>query len=126
MKINQLRDEAAAYAKKQGFHENINFSEKLMLDVSELSEAMEAARKDKWAANLGGIVSTCWSEPGGGGEINIDAFETYIRGSVEEELADAIIRLCDLAGIYNIDLEWHIKTKMAYNKTRPLMHGKKF
>lgn len=31
-------------------------------------------------------------------------FEAYIKGSVEEELADACIRLLDLAGLRNVDL----------------------
>jgi hypothetical protein len=42
MILNELRNKAFAYAEKQGFHENINFGEKLMLIVSELSEALEA------------------------------------------------------------------------------------
>jgi NTP pyrophosphatase (non-canonical NTP hydrolase) len=45
---------------------------------------------------------------------------------VEEEIADAIIRLCDIAGIYGIDLDWHVKAKMAYNETRPRLHGKSY
>jgi NTP pyrophosphatase (non-canonical NTP hydrolase) len=53
-------------------------------------------------------------------------YETFIRGRVEEELADAIIRICDIAGIYEIDLDWHVKAKMAYNETRPYKHGKKY
>ena len=31
-------------------------------------------------------------------------FEAYIKGTVEEEIADACIRLLDLAGLRNIDL----------------------
>ena len=31
-------------------------------------------------------------------------FDNYIKGSVEEELADAVIRLLDLAGLRNLNL----------------------
>jgi hypothetical protein len=51
--LNELRDRAFAYAKKQGFHERpMNLGERLMLVVSELSEAMEADRAGKWAPDL--------------------------------------------------------------------------
>jgi hypothetical protein len=33
MTLNELRDNAYAYADKQGFHENVNFGEKLMLVI---------------------------------------------------------------------------------------------
>ena len=49
-----------------------------------------------------------------------------IRGTVPEEIADAFIRLFDLCGFYGIDIEAHIKAKMAYNATRPAKHGKKY
>jgi hypothetical protein len=53
-------------------------------------------------------------------------YETHIRGTVEEELADGVIRMADIAGIYGIDLDWHVAAKMAYNRTRPYLHGKKY
>jgi NTP pyrophosphatase (non-canonical NTP hydrolase) len=41
------------------------------------------------------------------------------------ELADLFIRLLDLCGRSDIDLEKAVKIKMSYNKTRPYMHGNK-
>jgi NTP pyrophosphatase (non-canonical NTP hydrolase) len=119
MTLNELRDKAFAYAEKQGFHENINFGEKLMLIVSELSEALEADRKGKRAKNPKMSNGTYFN-------VTKELYEKSVRGSVEEELADAIIRLCGLAGIYKIDLDWHVKAKMAYNEKRPYKHGKKY
>lgn len=49
-----------------------------------------------------------------------------IKDTFEDEIADAVIRLFDLAKGLGIDLEWHIQQKMEFNKTRERMHGKKY
>ena len=132
MTLNELRDKVFANAQKHGFHENNNFGESLMLVVSELSEALEADRQDKWflknhsCAGWKAIFDkACVAEPKDTGTI-IDAYISYIKGSVEEEIVDAMIRLFDIAGVWNIDLDFHVKAKMAYNETRPYKHGKKY
>jgi chitinase len=43
-----------------------------------------------------------------------------------EELADVLIRLADLCGGLNIDLEDEVQKKMEKNKARPYKHGKAF
>jgi NTP pyrophosphatase (non-canonical NTP hydrolase) len=43
-----------------------------------------------------------------------------------EEIADAVIRLFDLSGFLQMDLEYEIKKKMAVNKRRPNLHNKQF
>jgi NTP pyrophosphatase (non-canonical NTP hydrolase) len=59
--------------------------------------------------------------------------EAIAKGHGEKivtEMADAIIRICDLwagmnhAGLIKTDLESQLKEKSQYNKTRPYMHGK--
>jgi len=69
-------------------------SNKLMLIVSEIAEAMEADRKSAMDDKL-----------------------PHRRG-IEVELADAVIRIADLAGAFNLDLGGAIAEKMAYNLTR--------
>lgn len=57
-----------------------------------------------------------------------EALEADRKGDYEnfvEELADICIRTFDLAGLMDIDLQQAILDKMEYNKTRPIMHGKK-
>jgi hypothetical protein len=59
-----------------------------------------------------------------------DIRETWIeKGGKPEgipvELADAVIRIFDMCGRYGIDLEDVILRKHAYNKTRPMRHGKR-
>ena len=68
--------------------------EKLMLTVSELSEAMEGHRK--------GLMDD----------------KIPSRKMFEVELADALIRLLDLAGATGIDLGGAYVEKMCYNRTR--------
>jgi NTP pyrophosphatase (non-canonical NTP hydrolase) len=42
----------------------------------------------------------------------------------KEEIADTFIRLFDITGTFDIDIESEIIKKMAYNETRPDKHGK--
>ncbi len=44
---------------------------------------------------------------------------------VPEELADVLIRVFDLCGSRDWDLEKAVLDKMAFNKTRPYRHGNK-
>lgn len=50
-----------------------------------------------------------------------------MKDTFEDEIADSIIRLLDLCGKNNIDIEAHIQAKMDYNATRGFKYGgKKF
>jgi NTP pyrophosphatase (non-canonical NTP hydrolase) len=87
----------------QGFWESDNTGEKIALMHSELSEMLEADRKN---------ITT--SE-------HIPEFT-----GVEEELADLIIRALDFAGHHQLRLGEAVVAKMAFNLNRPFMHGKKY
>lgn len=70
----------------------------LALIISELSEALEAFRKDK-RANVNSFIETV-------GEMNRKSrFEKYIKDSFEDEMADVFIRLMDFTGGYNLSPE---------------------
>lgn len=100
-------------------------SQLLMLITSELGEALEANRKDKVASLLSfdlDLSNFIDQSP----DIFKMNFERHIKDSFEDELADAVIRIFDLAGFLNIDLERHIQLKHKYNLGRPFMHNKKF
>ena len=80
---------------------------RLALIHSEVSEATECVRESadpaKWIE---------WAD---------------IKGKPEGlvvELADAVIRIADLAGWLGLDLEGAIARKLDYNLTRPYRHGK--
>ena len=46
------------------------------------------------------------------------------KNTVEEEIADIFIRLCDFCGKHDIDLEYYVNKKIEYNSTREQLHGK--
>lgn len=104
-----------------GKHRHVNIAEQLMLIVTELGEACEAMRKGNHASRETYKALVNMQKD----NMKI-LFEDYIKDSFEDEIADCFIRLADLCGYLNIDIEWHVKEKMSYNKTRPRRHGKEF
>lgn len=119
-----LNDVAAAIKKwriKKGFSTSLkNCPEKLMLVVTELSEAMEAFRHlDERTLNFceyQGISGTTTED------IPVEQWE-WLQ-NFEEELADTFIRLLDMTGSYGINISTAIMMKMAKNEDRPHKHGK--
>jgi NTP pyrophosphatase (non-canonical NTP hydrolase) len=91
--IEQFTKMILKLAEEKGFGtkpEDINTMEKIALIHSEVSEVMEAYRHK----NMNG------------------------KDGMAEELADIVIRVFHLAGIYKIDLEKEIFNKMESNKDR--------
>jgi NTP pyrophosphatase (non-canonical NTP hydrolase) len=125
--LKELREEIYANNKQKGFwpEEGRNFGELLMLVTSELSEALEAHRIGK-TADIAMFNKERMASPFHERAATIDAFVIHIKNSVEDEIADAVIRLLDMATGLNIDLEWHILAKLEYNKTRDHKHGKAY
>lgn len=117
--ISELQEEAHRISKENGFWDDFKdleahlkdnkpdslaeykfavYSQKIALINSELSEGLEGLRED----NLKGI------------------------DGLQEELADTVIRILDLAGKLQFDLEQAIVEKMERNKEREEKHGKNF
>jgi len=92
----------------------------LMLVVSELGEALEADRHSL-KADLNYYENILNARH----DFQI-AFKEAIKDTVEDEIADAIIRLLDMCGYLHIDIQRHIDLKLKYNKTRGHRHGKNY
>lgn len=82
--------------------EDRNVGEMIALIHSELSEALEAHRKDLPDDHL-----------------------PYYKG-LEVELADAMIRILDMAVGLELNVIEALFDKVEYNKSRPYKHGKKY
>lgn len=106
--FNGMAGTILANAVDKGFWEGVDITDinvvgcKLALIHSEVSEALEAARKGMPASEKIPDI-----------------------GNFEEELADAVIRCMDLARRMELDLGRAIVKKVAFNSTRPYMHGGK-
>jgi NTP pyrophosphatase (non-canonical NTP hydrolase) len=132
--MKNLIARAHGTAKEKGFWDTErNVSEMLMLVVSELAEAQEALRKNQYAekAVADGLMHDIQlqytdEEFQMNRGIWKSLFEEKIKSTFEDEIADVAIRLFDLCGGMNIDLEKHIELKMKYNSMRGYKHGKAF
>jgi len=134
--LNDLSKQFHEFQINAGFADS-NITQRLMLVHSEISEAFEAYRKDKYArlTDFEALVSKSriiQKDPSYVGTISPEfawktKFESCIKDSFEDELADVIIRLLALCAENNIDIERHIQLKMKYNELRGFKYGgKKF
>ncbi len=85
-----------------------NYIEKLVLIHSEMYEALEADRKARSAAN----VEKCLDLLDKDGFA--EAFVEHVKDSIEDELADVVIRVLDMAGGFELFLK--------NNYTAPSLH----
>lgn len=97
---SQLKDMCDDIPRVREFVNGLRKSQKLMLIVSELSELLEHLRKP--------------------GESSIAPITNET-----EELADAVIRILDYCGRYQLPIGEAICAKMAVNEKRPYQHGGK-
>ena len=104
--IKKLITESHNTARLKGWwDEEVNIGEKIALMHSELSEALEEYRSHG--------EKKLYRGPDG-------KPEGFIF-----ELADTIIRIADLCGKLDLNLEKALQIKMEFNQTRPYRHGNK-
>ena len=115
IKFKSIVTESHRIAKEKGFWDNErNIHEGLMLCITELSESVEAHRKDK-KMDLEAFDNSISS-----GDPFKETFEEYIEHGYEVEIADTVIRLADL--YCGLDLKRntlddrikHIKSNMSF------------
>jgi len=126
--LNELSQRIYQANKEKGFWDKErNVGELLMLVTSELGEAMEALRKEKFADMhyYDEMIADGYDWENSNTSFTA-CFEKSIKDTFEDEIADAIIRLFDLSAGLGIDIEKHIEVKLKYNLNRPKLHGKSF
>lgn len=156
MSLNELAAEIHGISRAKGFWPKEddpnpierNVGESLMLIVTEVAEAMEAWRDDKWEGTSWHYVPGVTDCPH---EIKYEGDKVYYRRvglnfevdwpevtpelfvrwgfapkpeGVASELADVIIRVLDMCGAHDIDIETAVRLKVAYNATREVLHGR--
>lgn len=104
MNLNELRDRAYKTAISHGWHEERYSDEHwLCLVISELMEAVQADRNEMHA-NRDNFEYYMKQRKRSDGEF-FYAFRHGIKDTVEDEIADACIRLFDYAGLIDCDLD---------------------
>lgn len=111
VELNRLKDEAHRIAVGHGWHEKEYSDEHwLCLVISELMEAVNADRKNKHADRKSfehAIDNALREEHLFGNDYDVHfstSFKVYIKDTVEDELADVVIRLLDFAGLKKVEL----------------------
>ncbi len=103
--INDWIERAYKNAIKHGWHEENKSSEHwLMMICTEVSEAIQADRRDLYLDDLDKSGLECVLANDYGGGLVEDFYENNIEGKVESELADICIRLFDFMGVLGIKL----------------------
>ena len=96
MNYNKLAEEAHENAVKHGFWENkVSNEHCLMLVITEIAEMVEAHRVSR-KANTAAYNEMPNKQIG---------FEKFIKNTMEDEMADIVIRLADLAGALGVNFE---------------------
>ena len=92
--LNPIAIKANEAAKSKGFYdETPNVGQLFMLIISELGEALEADRKGRTYDKSKGYALTLDS-------MTVLGFERLVKDTVEDEIADAVIRILDFCGYY--------------------------
>lgn len=103
--LHDIQEESWQIAEEKGFHQGRTGGRddtlvRLCLIHTEASEAAQ-------------VVKRCWCDP------PLPA----VRETLATELADIVIRVCDLAGCLDIDLEQTVLAKLEANRMRPRLYG---
>lgn len=120
MDLNELRNKAYKTACEHGFHdEELSNEHCLCLVISELMEAVEADRKGRLGKKCKSRFEMDYNRYPALVEEEKRfkcSFEKNVKDSLPDELADAAIRLLDLAGYRGITIETFTE-EMIYEST---------
>ena len=126
MIIDELQRRAHANAKAKGFYEVYGFVTGMFWQQAQRTQGQNRNKvidkgqqfKTVWLLARLMLINTELAEAA-------EAMRKEDGGNWPEELADAFIRLLDLAEWTNVDLYEETLAKMERNESRPRMHGGK-
>ena len=111
--LNKLAKEAYKNAEKRGFFpENGNIEANLFQVVSEVAEIGKALRDGKYSEVIGFDDYIAMNS-----DFEV-TYSTFIKDSIEQELAGAIIALLSIAHKLDVDVDKHIELEMEFNRLR--------
>ncbi len=127
--LNDLRDLIAQNATDKGFR--AKFAEGLSADQWRGGPG-KLIRAAVYCINLIGEVTEFW-EAFRAGTLNSECDKADKMRALglpgltcaEEEIADQLIRVLDKAEVFEVDVARAVAAKMAYNSSRPALHGNK-
>ena len=123
---NELRDQAYQNAVKHGFHEEkYPDYHYMMLIVTEIAEAVNADRKGKYANRT--MFEKNFDTPQTNPESHwIFCYEVFIKDTVEDEFADAAIRIFDYVGVKESHIDDSIFREEEYLELSEGLKGHSF
>jgi NTP pyrophosphatase (non-canonical NTP hydrolase) len=125
MNLTELSQKIHAGNVERGFYDHpATFPDRCMLIVSEISEAVEAHRNGRATAPAD-VDQACRMAALEMAPF-VGFFRDKVKDTVEDEIADAIIRLLDLSAYMGINIDAHVAAKLSYNTTRGIRHGKAY
>ena len=127
--LNQLRDQVAQNAANKGF--KAKFAEGLSPEQWQGGPG-KLIRASVYCINLVGEIAEFW-ESFRSGTLDVECDKAGKMRALglagltcaEEEIADQLIRVLDKAEAFNVDVARAVSAKMAYNASRPALHGNK-
>ena len=106
--MKEVIERAHKLSSDRGYLENTDLYKLLLLLHSEITELMEADRKYKYCQ---GQISNILKQDD---EMFMVMYKDAVKGTVEEELADLVIRPINVAKFTESDIESHVLAKLRY------------
>jgi NTP pyrophosphatase (non-canonical NTP hydrolase) len=132
--LNELRDRVHALARAKGWYENRDVTDvnaigsALALIHSEVSEALEDVRKGRMVLSYVDTEtgeSLTAAQRDEAIERDEEPASQFKPVGFPSEMADVAIRVLDLCGALNVDIQHAVDVKHAFNAMRPHRHGGK-
>lgn len=116
MDLSNYQARAYTIAKANGFHDEEHpLSHHLCLIITEIVEMVQADRKKKRIVMGAESLKRIWDNNNENATLIRKMYDEFLCGTFEEEIADTIIRVCDLAQLLEATLI--IDTDIEYIKT---------